>query len=226
MSAQVRRIPEGMHTLTPHLICQDASAAIDFYQRAFGAIEISRIAGPDGKLMHAMLRIGDSALMLMDENPQCGALSPTLLKGTAVSIHVYVEDVDAAFERAVQAGHRQDAAGRHVLGRPLRRGHRSIRAQLVDCDARQRCERRGSPGCGQRHGRMPGCCRGKLTSIDMDGSNHGDSSLVTRASMHTGESLAGLFVNKRRHRRHRDQGPSPTRRMKFLSPAGYLADAA
>lgn len=103
-STQVKRIPEGMHTLTPHLICQDASAAIAFYQRAFGAVEISRTAGPNGKLMNAMLRIGDSAMMLMDENPQWGALSPTLLKGTPVSIHMYVEDVDAAFERAVQAG--------------------------------------------------------------------------------------------------------------------------
>jgi uncharacterized glyoxalase superfamily protein PhnB len=103
-SEQVKRIPEGMHTLTPHLICSDAPAAIDFYTRAFGAVEISRIAGPNGKLMHAMLRIGDSALMLMDENPQWGALGPTLLKGTPVSIHVYVEDVDAAFERAVKAG--------------------------------------------------------------------------------------------------------------------------
>jgi uncharacterized glyoxalase superfamily protein PhnB len=101
---QVKRIPEGMHTLTPHLICSDASAAIDFYARAFGAVEISRTAGPNGKLMNAMLRIGDSAMMLMDENPEWGALGPTLLKGTPVSIHVYVEDVDAAFERAVKAG--------------------------------------------------------------------------------------------------------------------------
>lgn len=103
-SQRVKPIPEGMHTLTPHLICADAPAAIEFYGRAFGAVEISRTAGPNGKLMHAMLRIGDSALMLMDENPQWGALSPTLLKGTPVSIHVYVEDVDAAFERAVKAG--------------------------------------------------------------------------------------------------------------------------
>lgn len=103
-SEPVKRIPEGMHTLTPQLICADAPAAIEFYARAFGALEINRIAGPNGKLMHAMLRIGDSALMLMDENQQWGALSPTLLKGTPVSIHVYVEDVDAAFERAVKAG--------------------------------------------------------------------------------------------------------------------------
>lgn len=100
----VKRIPEGMHTLTPHLICADARAAIEFYARAFGAVEVSRIAGQNGKLMHAMLRIGDSALMLMDDNPQWGALSPTLLKGTPVSIHIYVDDVDAAFERAVKAG--------------------------------------------------------------------------------------------------------------------------
>ena len=87
-NSPVQAIPEGMHTLTPHLICADASQAIDFYKRAFGAVEIRRIAGPDGRLMHAMLRIGDSALMLMGENVAWGALGPTLLKGTPVSIHV------------------------------------------------------------------------------------------------------------------------------------------
>jgi PhnB protein len=103
-NAQVKPIPADMHTLTPHLICANGSEAIDFYKRAFGAVEISRIVGQNGKLMHAMLRIGDSALMLMDENPQWGALGPTLLKGTPVSIHIYVKDVDAAFELAVKEG--------------------------------------------------------------------------------------------------------------------------
>ena len=103
-NAPVKPIPEDMHTLTPHLICANATEAIDFYKRAFGATETSRIAGQNGKLMHAMLRIGDSALMLVDENPGWGAFGPTMLKGTPVSIHMYVKDVDAAFERAVKEG--------------------------------------------------------------------------------------------------------------------------
>jgi PhnB protein len=103
-NSPVQAIPEGMHTLTPHLICADASKAIDFYKRAFGAVELNRTAGPDGRLMNAMVRIGDSAMMLMDENTAWGALGPTLLKGTPVSIHIYVEDVDAAFEKAVKEG--------------------------------------------------------------------------------------------------------------------------
>jgi PhnB protein len=103
-NAQVNPIPEGMHTLTPHLICANGSEAIDFYKRAFGAVELSRTAGPNGKLMNAMLRIGDSALMLMDENLEWGALGPAQLKGTPVSIHVYVKDVDAAFALAVKEG--------------------------------------------------------------------------------------------------------------------------
>lgn len=100
----VKPIPDGMHSLTPHLICANASDAIDFYKRAFGAEEVSRLTMPDGKLMHAMLRIGNSALMLMDENPAWGAKGPVALTNSPVSIHLYVEDVDAAFARAVAAG--------------------------------------------------------------------------------------------------------------------------
>lgn len=69
--AQVNPIPDGMHTITPHLICADAADAIDFYQRAFGAAELSRLATPDGQIMHAQIRIGDSTVMLMDEAPRC-----------------------------------------------------------------------------------------------------------------------------------------------------------
>lgn len=100
----VKPIPDDMHGMIPHLICSDASAAIDFYRRAFGAVEVSRTGPPNGKLMHAMLRIGGSPLMLMDEDPQCGAFGPTSLKGSPVGIHFYVEDVDAAFERAIEQG--------------------------------------------------------------------------------------------------------------------------
>ena len=101
---QVKPIPDGMHTLTPHLVCAGAAAAIDFYVKAFGAIEQGRLPGPDGKLMHAMIRIGDSPLMLVDEMPEWGALGPKALKGSPVTIHLYVENVDAAVARAVDAG--------------------------------------------------------------------------------------------------------------------------
>jgi PhnB protein len=100
----VKPIPEGMHTLTPHLVCAGAAAAIEFYKAAFGAVEGGRLPGPDGKLMHAMVRIGDSALMLVDESPDWGALGPKALKGSPVTIHLYVHDVDAAVARAVAAG--------------------------------------------------------------------------------------------------------------------------
>jgi PhnB protein len=97
-------IPEGMHSLTPHLVCAGAADAIDFYKRAFNAIEQARMPGPDGKLIHAAVQIGDSTLMLVDENPQWGALGPKALKGSPVTIHLYVPDVDATVAQAVAAG--------------------------------------------------------------------------------------------------------------------------
>ena len=96
--------PEGYHTLTPYLIVDGASEAIEFYKRAFGAEELSRMAGPDGKVMHAEIRIGDSIVMLGDESPEWGALSPLSTKGTSSSLHIYVDDADATFERALRAG--------------------------------------------------------------------------------------------------------------------------
>lgn len=101
---KVSPIPPGAHTVTPHLICAGASDAIAFYQKAFGAVEIVRLPGPDGKLMHAAIRIGDSAVFLYDEAPQWGALGPLALKGSPVAIHLYVADADALFARAVKAG--------------------------------------------------------------------------------------------------------------------------
>ena len=101
---KVKAIPDGMHSLTPHLVCRDAAAAIDFYGRAFGAIELFRLPGPNGKLIHACVRIGDSQLFLFDEMPEHGALGPQTLQGTPVTIHLQVQDADAAFARAVQAG--------------------------------------------------------------------------------------------------------------------------
>jgi len=102
--AKVKAIPEGMHSVTPHLICAGAANAIEFYKQAFGAVEGGRLPGPDGRLMHAMIRIGGSAVMLVDEMPEWGALGPKALKGSSVTIHLYVDDVDAVVARAVKAG--------------------------------------------------------------------------------------------------------------------------
>ena len=99
-------IPDGMHSLTPHLICAGAADAITFYTKAFNAVEVSRLPGPKGKLMHAMLRVGNSALMLTDEFPEWGGFGPKSLKGSPVTVHLYVENADAAVERAVAAGAR------------------------------------------------------------------------------------------------------------------------
>ena len=97
-------IPQGMHSVTPHLVCAGAAKAIDFYKQAFGATEEARLPGPDGKLMHAAIRIGDSTVMLADEMPEWGSVGPKSLKGSPVTIHLYVEDADKFVERAVKAG--------------------------------------------------------------------------------------------------------------------------
>ncbi|MCE3283833.1 MAG: glyoxalase/bleomycin resistance protein/dioxygenase [Steroidobacteraceae bacterium] len=104
MSKAVDAIPAGMHSVTPHLVCDGAGAAIDFYVKAFGATDQGRMPGPDGRLMHAQIRIGDSYVMLVDENRQFGMLGPKALNGSPVTIHLYVDDVDRSFERAVGAG--------------------------------------------------------------------------------------------------------------------------
>jgi uncharacterized glyoxalase superfamily protein PhnB len=101
---QVKPVPEGMRTVTPHLVCAGAVDAIEFYKKAFGAVEAARLPGPEGKLMHAMIRIGDSAVMLVDEFPEMGSLSPKSLKGSPVTIHLYVDNADATVERAAKAG--------------------------------------------------------------------------------------------------------------------------
>lgn len=110
MSESVQPIPAGYHTVTPYLVVPDASAAIDFYARAFGAVELYRMQVPDGPVMHAEIRIGDSVIMLGDENPDMGALAPGTVGGSPVSLLLYVEDVDAAHARAVGAGATEIAA--------------------------------------------------------------------------------------------------------------------
>jgi PhnB protein len=100
----VKSVPEGMHTLTPHLVCADATAAIEYYKKALGGVEVSRMPGPDGKLAHAVLKIGDSTLFLVDEIPQHGVLGPKACNGSSVTIHMSVDDADAVLDRAVAAG--------------------------------------------------------------------------------------------------------------------------
>ena len=99
-----KAIPDGMHTLTPHIVCEGASDAIAFYRKAFNAEELTRLPAPGGKVMHAAIRIGDSVVMLMDDFPEWGSLGPKALKGSPVTLHLYVQDVDAAIKQAVAAG--------------------------------------------------------------------------------------------------------------------------
>lgn len=105
MAEKTQAVPQGFHTLTPHLVVRDADRAIEFYQKAFGAELQGGVArGPDGKVMHAQLRIGDSFLMLNDEMPEYGSLSPLSGGSSSVTIHIYTPNVDAAFDRATSAG--------------------------------------------------------------------------------------------------------------------------
>lgn len=102
--SKVKAIPDGYYTLTPYLVVRDAAKAIDFYKKAFNAEEICRMPSPDGKVMHAEIKIGNSLLMLSDENVEMNHKSPQTLGGTAVSIHIYVEDAHKAYEQAIQSG--------------------------------------------------------------------------------------------------------------------------
>jgi uncharacterized glyoxalase superfamily protein PhnB len=105
MANPVKPVPEGMHTVTAHLVVNDGQRALEFYNRAFGAEERSRVLGPDGKgLMHAELKIGDSLVFLADEFPGSKLRSPQNLGGTTVALNIYVADCDALFDRAVKAG--------------------------------------------------------------------------------------------------------------------------
>ena len=102
----VKRVPDGFHRVTPHLTVKNAAQMIEFYKKAFGAVEKGRAPGPDGKtIMHAAIQIGDSIVFLNDEFPEMGALSPVTTKGgSTVTIHLYVEDADRQFQQAVAAG--------------------------------------------------------------------------------------------------------------------------
>ena len=102
---KVKPILKGMHTVTPHLVCNGASKAIEFYKKAFGAVEMFRMPTPDSKkLLHAEIRVGDSVVMLVDEFPEWEKLGPTALKGSPITLLLYVEDVNSFVNRAVKAG--------------------------------------------------------------------------------------------------------------------------
>jgi PhnB protein len=97
-------IPDGYHTVTPYLIIKNAAGAIDFYKKAFGAKEMFRMPGPDGKVMHAEIKIGDSPIMMADEFPEMNCLSPQTRGGPTSSICLYVPDVDALYKQVQAAG--------------------------------------------------------------------------------------------------------------------------
>jgi PhnB protein len=99
-------VPKGYRTVTPYLIVKGAADAIEFYKRAFGATEMLRMADSQGRVGHAEIKIGDSVIMLADEQPSMGYRGPRTLGGSSVSILLYLEDVDRVFERAVKAGGR------------------------------------------------------------------------------------------------------------------------
>ena len=104
----VKPIPEGYHSVTPYLVLDDATRAIEFYKKAFGAVELLRMPAPGGKIGHAEIRIGDSHIMLADEFPERGILGPKTRGGPTSSLMIYLEDVDAAFARAIETGATED----------------------------------------------------------------------------------------------------------------------
>jgi PhnB protein len=104
MAGSVKAIPEGYHTATPYMICNGAADAIEFYKKAFGAVEIMRMAGPDGRIGHAEIKIGDSHIMLSDEHPAIGIYGPQHYGGSPISLLLYVESADATVNAAVAAG--------------------------------------------------------------------------------------------------------------------------
>lgn len=150
----VKSVPDGMRTVTPHLVCAGAAEAIKFYQQAFDAVEILRVPGADGRLLHACIRIGDSAVMLIDEFREWCSVGPRSLNGTPVTIHLYVDDADGWAKRAAGAGAKiimpvqemfwGDRYG--VLEDPF--GHRwAVATHVQDVPAAELAER-AKAGCG------------------------------------------------------------------------------
>jgi len=110
MANTVKPIPDGYHSVTPYLIINGAAEAIEFYKKAFGAIELFRMPQPDGRIGHAEIKIGDSPIMLADEHAAMKALGPKTIGGSPVSIVLYVNDVDTVFKQAIEAGAEEQRA--------------------------------------------------------------------------------------------------------------------
>jgi len=108
MAKKSRAIPKGFHSITPYLTVQDVPQAMDFYARAFGAEEVMRVNGPEGKISHGEIKIGDSIMMIAGEMPNGRLRSPQSLGGTTASIVLYVKDVDSVFEQALAAGAKEE----------------------------------------------------------------------------------------------------------------------
>ena len=106
----VKAIPDGYSSLTPYLVIKGADKALDYYKKVFGAVETVRMPGPDGRVMHAEMKIGNSILMLSDENPERGHLSPVTIGGSGGSVMLYTDDVDATFKKAIDAGGKVEMA--------------------------------------------------------------------------------------------------------------------
>jgi PhnB protein len=104
MASTMQPIPEGYHSVTPYMICKGAAEAIEFYKKAFGAVEVMGMAGPNGQIGHAEIKIGDSHIMLSDEHPEMGIYSPQHYGGSPISVLIYVENADATVNAAVAAG--------------------------------------------------------------------------------------------------------------------------
>lgn len=147
---KVAPIPPGYHTVTPVLVCRGAAEAIDFYKRAFGAREVAKMLGPDGKVAHAELRIGDSKVMLGDEMPAMGASAPPTIGGTATSLFIYTKNVDQAFKKAIDAGAKEEMAPADMfwgdryakLVDPF--GHKWSLATHIEDMTKREMERRGA----------------------------------------------------------------------------------
>lgn len=153
----VKRVPEGCHRVTPHLTVRDAAKMIDFYKKAFGAVEVRRAPGPDGKMiMHAQLQIGDSVVFLNDEFPEMGAFSPLKSGSTPVTLHLAVEDADAQFQQALSAGAEvvmpladQFWGDRYGIVKDPSGHHWSIGAHMEDLTPEQMQERMAKEFCQQ-----------------------------------------------------------------------------
>jgi uncharacterized glyoxalase superfamily protein PhnB len=151
---KVKPIPDGYHSATPYLIVDGAATALVFYKKAFGATERMRMPGPGGKVGHAEMSIGDSVIMLADEHPEMGALGPRVFGGAAVSLHLYVSNVDVTVKKAVAAGAKLlRPGGGHGAGGP---GPRHPSAHLPGGPRRRDPAGRTDAGGPPRRVRGPG----------------------------------------------------------------------